>query len=125
MLELWRKPSVEDLSSTKKYRYKFIQLQEATIINNVDKKIPQIHIALENRQANQQVVVIQMEGMVTNQLVSILIDLGSNFSYVNPNIVEKCKLPKKAHRESWLAQLATGTKIQVTNIIKLCSLDIG
>jgi hypothetical protein len=56
---------------------------------------------------------VEMESMISNQLVSILIDLGSNLSYVAPKIVEKCKLEQLKHAKSWLVQRATGTKIKV------------
>jgi hypothetical protein len=36
--------------------------------------------------------VVEMEGMISNQLYSFLIDPGSNLSYVAPQTVEKCKL---------------------------------
>jgi hypothetical protein len=40
--------------------------------------------ALENNQADYQALVVEMEGMIANNLVFILIDLGSNLSYVGP-----------------------------------------
>jgi hypothetical protein len=54
--------------------------------------MPQIYAALDNRQDDHQSLVVDMEGMIANHLVSILIDPGSNFSYVSPQIFEKCKL---------------------------------
>ena len=52
---------------------------------------------------------IEMEGKLCDQVISILIDLGSNYSYVSPNLVDKCGLSKDLHAESWLVQWATGT----------------
>jgi hypothetical protein len=57
-----------------------------------------------------------MEGMISNHLVSILIDPGSNLSYVSPQTVEKCKLQQVKHAKSWLVQLATRTKRKVTEV---------
>jgi len=51
-----------------------------------------------------------MEFKLCNQVISILIDLSSNYSYVSPNIVEKCHLAKEVHVEPWLVQLKTRTK---------------
>jgi hypothetical protein len=76
--------------------------------------MPQIYVALDNRQVDHQASVVEMEGMISNHLVSILIDPGSNLSYVSPQILEKCKLQQVKHVKSWLVQLATGTKIKVT-----------
>ena len=61
-----------------------------------------------------------MEGMISNHLVSILNDPGSNLSYVAPQIIEKCKLKQVKHAKSWLVQLAIGTKIKVTEVIRAC-----
>jgi hypothetical protein len=44
--------------------------------------IPHIHASLDNRQEDHQASVVEMEGMITNHIVSILIDPGSNLSYV-------------------------------------------
>jgi hypothetical protein len=56
------------------------------------RSVPQIYAALDNKQADHQASVVEMEGMITNHLVSILIDPGSNLSYIAPKAVDKCKL---------------------------------
>ena len=43
-----------------------------------------------------------MDGKLCDQVVSILIGPGFNYSYVNPNLVDKCGLNKEVHAESWL-----------------------
>jgi hypothetical protein len=60
---------------------------------------------------------VNMEGMIANHLVSILIDPGSNLSYVAPQTVDKCKLQPVRHVNPWFIQLATGTKRKVTEVI--------
>jgi hypothetical protein len=82
--------------------------------------MPQNYASLDNRQANHQASMVEMEGMISNHLVSILIDLGSNLSYVSPQTVEKCKLHQVKHVKSWLVQLATGMKRKVTKFIPTC-----
>jgi hypothetical protein len=67
-------------------------IQEATTVNDVARSMPQIYAALDNRQVYHQALVVEMEGMISNHLVSILIDPGSNMSYVSPQNIEKCKL---------------------------------
>jgi hypothetical protein len=76
--------------------------------------MPQIYVTLDNRQANHQASMVEMECMISNHLVSILIDPGSNLSNVSPQTIEKCKLQQVKHAKSWLLQLATGTKRNVT-----------
>jgi hypothetical protein len=80
----------------------------------VAKSVPQIYAALDNRQADHQALVVEMEGMISNHIVSILINHGSNLSYVSPQIVEKCNLEQVKHVKSWLVKLDTGTKRKVT-----------
>ena len=40
------------------------------------RSVPQIYAALDNKQSDHQALVVEMEGMITNHLVSILIDPG-------------------------------------------------
>lgn len=51
-----------------------------------------------------------MDGKICDQVISILIEPGSNYSYVSPKLVDTCGLSKALHAESWLMQLAIGTK---------------
>jgi hypothetical protein len=75
---------------------------------------------LENNQADHQASMVEMEGMIANHIVSILIDPGSNLSYLSPQTIDKCKLQPVRHVKLWLVQLATGTKRKVAEIIPAC-----
>jgi hypothetical protein len=75
--------------------------------------MPRIYAAMDNKQADHQASVVEMEGMIANHLVSILIDPGSNLIYVSPQTVDKCKLQPVRHVKPWLVQLAIDTKIKV------------
>ena len=35
---------------------------------------------------------VQMEGIIFKQSISVLVDLGASLSYIVPHVVEKCKL---------------------------------
>ena len=65
---------------------------------------------MDKHQKNDQASIIEMEGKLHNQIVAFLIDPGSNYNYISPNIVEKCNLVKELHEEPWLVQLATRAK---------------
>ena len=95
-------------------------VQEATTVNDMARSMSQIYVAVDNKQADHQASVVEMEGMITNHLVSILIDLGSNLSYIAPKVVDKCKLQPHKHAKPWLVQLSTGTKRKVAKIIPAC-----
>ena len=56
--------------------------------------IPRIYASLDNIHADHQASIIEMYGKLCDKVFSILIDLGSNYSYVNPNLVDKCGLNK-------------------------------
>jgi hypothetical protein len=95
-------------------------IQEATIVNDLARRMPCIYVSLDNKQVDHQASVVEMEGMIANHLVSILIDPGSNLSYVSPQSAEKCKLQQVKHVKSWSVQLANGTKIKVAEVIPAC-----
>ena len=57
-------------------------IQEDTTVKDVTRSMPQIYATLDNRQNDHQDLVVEMEGMIANHLVSILIEPGSNLSYV-------------------------------------------
>ena len=51
---------------------------------------------------DHQASIIEMEGKLYDQVFSILIETISNYSYVSPELVDKCILNKKLHEESCL-----------------------
>jgi hypothetical protein len=104
---------------------KIYNLQEATTVNDVARSVPQIYAALDNNQADHQASVVEIEGMIFNHLVSVLIDPGSNLSYISPKTVDKCKLQPQKQTKPWLVQLATGTKRKVVEAVPSCQLMLG
>jgi hypothetical protein len=91
----------------------------------VARSVPQIYVALDNKQGDNQASVVEMKGTITNHLVSILIDPGSNLSYIAPKDVDKCKLQPHKHAKPWLVQLATSTKRKVAEVIPACQFTMG
>ena len=51
-----------------------------------------INVALENKQADYQNSMVEVEGKINQIPISILIDPGASLSYISPSLVEKCKL---------------------------------
>jgi len=64
------------------------------IVWDVGHRIPHIYAVVDNRQAYYQTFIIEMDDRLCDQVVSILFDPGSNYSYVNPDLVDKCGLRK-------------------------------
>jgi hypothetical protein len=66
----------------------------------------------------------ELEGIISNQPIFVLIDPGSNLSYISPHVVEACSLQRKKHVREWLVQLSTGTKRKSAEVIKACPIDM-
>ena len=45
---------------------------------------------------------IEVEGMINNQTIVILIDLGASHIYIDPMMVESLQFPRRKHGKSWL-----------------------
>ena len=82
--------------------------------------IPKICTVLENHQEGHNSTMVEVEGEIVEQTVSILIDPRSTHSYITPRPVEMCTLEKSKHRISSLVQLATRTKKKVSEVVRKC-----
>lgn len=65
-----------------------------------------------------------MEGQIHDQTISVLIDLGPNYSYVIAVLVNKCNLFKELHEEAWLVLLAIGTESKNNHWVRSCALEL-
>jgi hypothetical protein len=63
-------------------------IQEAKKMKDMGRNMPMIYAALQNKQAEYQSPMIELEGKIDNQPIAILIDFGVSHSYINSNIVE-------------------------------------
>jgi hypothetical protein len=68
---------------------------------------------------------IEVEGMIINQNITILIDLGASHSYIDPKMVESLHLTRSKHGKSWLVQLDTGAKRKVNEMVNSCLMDMN
>jgi hypothetical protein len=87
--------------------------------------VPRIYVALDNKQAEYQSHMIEVEGMINNQTLAILIDSGASHSYIDSKMVESLQLPRRNHGKSWLVQLAAGSKRNVNEMVKSCLIDMN
>jgi predicted aspartyl protease len=83
-----------------------------------------INGVVDGRKVDHQSTIMEVEGKIHDNHISILIDLGASLSYVNHGLVKLNKIKKVNHDKSWLVLLATGTKRKVTNFILECELSI-
>ena len=68
---------------------------------------------------------IEIEGKINNLPVSIFIDFGATFSYVNTNLVERYKLVAIKLHKNILVQLAIGMKRKVTVVVEDCKFTMN
>jgi hypothetical protein len=64
--------------------------------------MPRICAALDNKQAEYQSPMIEVEGNVDNHPISILIDYVASHCYIKSNIIEIFHLQRSNHKKSWL-----------------------
>ena len=76
-------------------------LQEASTVNDIARNIPIVNVSLAYQHADHQSTMLEVEAKVLNIHVSILIDSGTNLSYIAPKVVEKCKLSKEKKMHGW------------------------
>jgi hypothetical protein len=100
-------------------------VQQAETMEDMGSRIPRIYAALDNKQAEFQSHMIEVEGMINNHAFTILIDSGASHSYIDPKMVESLHFPRNKHGKSWLVQLATGAKRKVTEMVKSCLMDMN
>ena len=87
--------------------------------------MPRIYVALDNKQAEYQSPMIEVESKIDNQPIAILIDSRASHNYINSNIVEIFHLQRSKHKKSWLVQLATGAKRKINELLKDCPIDMN
>jgi hypothetical protein len=68
---------------------------------------------------------IEVEGMINNQTITILIDSGDSHSYIDPNMVERFHFPRSKYEKYWLVHLVTRAKIKVNEMVKSCPMDMN
>ena len=84
-----------------------------------------IHAALDNNQVEYQSPMIEVEGKINNDPITILIESGAIHSYINSIIIERFHLQISKHKKSWLVQLAMGAKRKINELVKYCLIDIN
>ena len=89
-------------------------------VGDLARTMPRINAALENRKADYQTSMVEVEGKLNQIPISILIDPGTSLSYISPDLVEKFKLSVEKFAKTWLVQLSTGAKRKVISFVKNC-----
>jgi hypothetical protein len=75
-------------------------VQQAETMEDMGRNVPRIYEALDNKKAEYQSHMIEVEGMINNQTIVILIDSRASHSYIDPKMVESLHLPRINHGKS-------------------------
>jgi hypothetical protein len=78
-----------------------------------------------DRQVDNELSMVEVEGKISKQYVSILTDLRSIHNYIPPKVVESYVLHKCKHNKPWLVQLDIRTKRTVSELLETCSLEMN
>ena len=89
------------------------------------KRVPRICAALDNKQAEFQSHMIELEGKINDEPVAILIDSGASHSYLDPKMVENFHLSRINLGKSWLVQLSIGAKRKINEMVKVCPIEMN
>jgi hypothetical protein len=89
-------------------------LQESSTVGDIDRSMHTINATKDGMQEDHQSIIVEVEGKIHDNNISILIDPGASLSYITLALVESNRIKKVKHAKSWLVQLATGTKRKVT-----------
>jgi hypothetical protein len=96
-------------------------IQEAMTVGDMGR----IYAALNDRQAEYQSNMIEVEGKIINQPVAILINSNEIHCYIDPKIVDRLHLEKIKLGKASLVQVATGTKRTIHDIVRSCSISLN
>jgi len=93
-------------------------------VGDVGRAIHRIHAVVDDRKVDHQSTIVDVEGKIHDNIISILIDQGASLSYITPSLVEENTLKREKHAKSWLVQLETRKKRKVAYFISDCELSI-
>ena len=100
-------------------------VQQVEIVEDMGINVPRIYASMDNKKEKYQSHMIEVEGMIKNQTISILIDSRSFHSYIDPKMVESFHLPRSEHGIYSLMKLATGAKRKFNEMVKSCLMNMN
>jgi hypothetical protein len=100
-------------------------VQQEETMDDMGNRIPRIYASLDNKKVEYQSHMIEVEGMINNQTITILIDSGASHSYIDPRMLESLHFPRSRHGKFWLVKLAVGAKRKVNELVNSSPVDIN
>jgi hypothetical protein len=99
-------------------------LVEPTTVGDLG-KAHRIHAMVNNRQAEHHSIVLETSGTITDQTLSILIDLGATESFISSAMLKRIKVKAVEHDEFIFVEMASGAKQKVGGKVTECTLNLG
>jgi hypothetical protein len=87
-------------------------------------KAHRIHVAMNNRQAENQSAVLEMTGTVADQTLSILIDLGATENFIFGAALKRIKVKVVEQDDFSFVEMASGAKQKVGGKATGCALNL-
>jgi hypothetical protein len=87
--------------------------------------VPRIYVALDNKQFEFQLHIIEVEGTINDQPIAILIDSGDSHSYLDPKMMERFQLSRSKLGKPWLVELATIENRKINEMVKACLMEMN
>jgi hypothetical protein len=100
-------------------------IHEIEAVEYMGENVSMIYAVLDNKQAEYQSPMNEVEGKINNQPIAILIDSRANHNYINSNNVEIFHLQRSRYNKSWLVHLSIGAKRKINELIKDCPIDMN
>jgi len=100
-------------------------VQHDATVEDMDINVTRIYVALDNKKDEFMLHMIEVEGKINDQPITILIDSGDSHSYLYPKMVEIFYLPRSKVGKSWLVHLATREKRKISEVVKACSMEMN
>jgi hypothetical protein len=136
MVQRPRKPSIQCWGCGGYHMYRYFHhrgekvrtshnARQYMTVEDMGINVPRIYAALDNKQADFQSHMTDVDGKINGQPITILIYSGAIHSYLYFKIVERFKLPRSKLGKPWLVQLATREKRKINEMLKECPMDMN
>jgi hypothetical protein len=89
------------------------------------RSVPRIYAALDKKKDDFYSHMIEVEGKINDQPISILIGSGDSHSYLDPKMVEIFQLLRSKLGKPWLVQLALGEKRKINEMVEACPMEMN
>jgi hypothetical protein len=100
-------------------------VQQYETIEDMGRSVPRIYAALDNKQDEIQLQMIEVEVKINNQSIALLIVSGASHSYLDLKMVERFNFPRSKLGKPWMVKLSTKSKNKISDMVKACPMNLN